>query len=42
VLFEAMLVAYQEKTGWIDAQSIPSDAELIQRLLEERDKRDAE
>jgi hypothetical protein len=42
VLFEEMLDAYQKVHGAIDRSHLPSEDELINRLLEERDKRDGE
>ncbi len=42
VLFEEMVEAYLEKHGPIDPADLPSDEELIRRMEQERDKRDAE
>ena len=42
VLFEVMVEAYLDKHGPIDPADLPSDEELIRRIEQERDKRDAE
>ncbi|MBK9080318.1 MAG: hypothetical protein IPL91_15065 [Hyphomicrobium sp.] len=42
VLFEEMVAAYLEKHGPIDPADLPSDEELIRKIEQERDKRDAE
>jgi hypothetical protein len=40
-LFEVMLNAYQEVYGAIPEDALPTEEELVRRLEEERDKRDA-
>jgi hypothetical protein len=42
VLFEDMVAAYLDKHGPIDPADLPSDEELVRRIEQERDKRDAE
>ena len=42
VLFEVMVEAYLDKHGPIDPADLPSDEELIRRIEQERDKRDAQ
>lgn len=42
VLFEDMVAAYLDKHGPIDPADLPSDEELVRRIEQERDRRDAE
>ena len=41
-LFEAMLAAYLDKYGAIDAALLPTDEDLVEDYLEEQDKRDGQ
>lgn len=42
VLFEQMLEAYLKQTGDLDERDIPSDDEMIDKMLKQQDRRDGQ